>query len=175
MDILHLIDRLEEMVGEARRLPVGGGVVMPRQRIIDLIDRMRVAVPREVYDAREMLEKKDDLLREAQEEAQILIAEARAKLEERVNETSIVKASEERAKEVMTSAQARAEELLRGAEEQARGRLDDAQTSSRAQMREADQYALQTLKKLELELDGFMATVRRGIDTLEQRAADRSA
>ncbi|HSP54890.1 MAG TPA: hypothetical protein VLS25_04815 [Dehalococcoidia bacterium] len=175
MDILHLIDRLEEIVGEARRLPVGGGVVMPRQRIIDLIDRMRVAVPREVYDAREMLEKKDDLLREAQEEAQILIAEARAKLEERVNETSIVKASEERAKEVMTSAQARAEELLRGAEEQARGRLDDAQTSSRAQMREADQYALQTLKKLELELDGFMATVRRGIDTLEQRAADRSA
>jgi len=174
LDILHLIDRLEEMVGEARRLPVGGGVVMPRQRIIDLIDRMRVAVPREVYDAREMLEKKDDLLREAQEEAQILIAEARAKLEERVNETSIVRASEERAKEVMTRAQDRAEELLRGAEEQARGRLDDAQISSRAQMREADQYALQTLKKLELELDGFMATVRRGIDTLEQRAADRS-
>ncbi len=175
MDILHLIDRLEEMVGEARRLPVGGGVVMPRQRIIDLIDRMRVAVPREVYDAREMLEKKDDLLREAQEEAQMLIAEARAKLEDRINETSIVKASEERAKEVMTRAQDRAEDLLRGAEEQARGRLDDAQASSRAQMREADQYALQTLKKLEHELDGFMATVRRGIDTLEQRAADRPA
>ena len=175
MDILHLIDRLEEMVGEARRLPVGGGSVMSRQRLIDLIDRMRVAVPREVYDAREMLEKKDELLREATEEAQILLAEARAKLEERINETSIVKASEERAREVMTKAQERAEELLRGAEEQARGRLDDAQTSARAQMREADVYALQTLKKLEGELDGFLNTVRKGIDTLEQRAADRPA
>jgi hypothetical protein len=50
LDILHLIDRLEEMVGEARRLPVGGGSVMSRQRLIDLIDRMRVAV-REVCDA----------------------------------------------------------------------------------------------------------------------------
>jgi hypothetical protein len=69
----------------------------------------------------------------------------------------------------------RAQELLRGAEEQARGRLDDAQTSARAQMREADVYALQTLKKLEQELDGFMSTVRRGIDTLEHRAADRSS
>ncbi|HET8943379.1 MAG TPA: hypothetical protein VFO59_01225 [Dehalococcoidia bacterium] len=175
MDILHLIDRLEEMVGEARRLPVGGGSVMSRQRLIDLIDRMRVAVPREVYDAREMLEKKDELLREAQEEAQVLLAEARAKLEERINETSVVKASEERAKEVMTKAQERAQELLRGAEEQARGRLDDAQSTARSQMREADVYALQTLKKLEQELDGFMSTVRRGIDTLEHRAADRSS
>ncbi len=174
MDILHLIDRLEEMVGEARRLPVGGGAVMSRQRLIDLIDRMRVAVPREVYDAREMLEKKDELLREAQEEAKVLLAEARAKLDERINKTSVVKASEERSKEIVTKAQERAQELLRGAEEQARGRLDDAQVSARAQMREADVYALQTLKKLEQELDGFLNTVRRGIDTLEHRAADRT-
>ncbi len=86
-----------------------------------------------------------------------------------------MKASEERAKEVVVKAQERAEELLRSAEEQARGRLDDAQATSRAQMREADIYALQTLKKLEGELDGFLNTVRRGIDTLEQRAADRPA
>jgi len=175
LDILHLIDRLEEMVSEARRLPVGGSVVMSRQRLIDLIDRMRVAVPREVYDAREMLEKKEELLREAQEEAQLLLAEARAKLEARINETSIVKASEERAREVLAKAQERAEELVRTAEGQARGRLDDAQASARAQMREADVYALQTLKRLEQELDGFLNTVRKGIDTLEQRAADRPA
>ncbi len=173
MDILHLIDRLEEMVGEARRLPVGGGAVIPRQRLIDLIDRMRVAVPREVYDARELLEKRDELLRESQEEATLLLAEARAKLEERVNETSIVKASEERAREVMLKAQERAEELGKSAEQQARGRLDDAQGSALAQMKEADVYALQTLRKLEQELDGFLKTVTRGIETLEQRAADR--
>ena len=29
MDILHLIDRLEEIATDARRLPVGGGVVDP--------------------------------------------------------------------------------------------------------------------------------------------------
>ena len=57
MDILHHIDRLEEIVGEARKLPVGGGLVMPRQRLLDLIDRMRVSVPKEVYDARDVMEK----------------------------------------------------------------------------------------------------------------------
>jgi vacuolar-type H+-ATPase subunit H len=173
MDILHLIDRLEEMVGEARRLPVGGGAVIPRQRILDLIDRMRVAVPREVYDARELVEKQEEILHKARDEAALMLAEAKARLEERITDTSVVKAAEERSKELVAQAQTRAESLAREAEEQARGRLDDAQSSARAQMHEADVYALQTLKRLEVELDGFLTTVRRGIDTLDQRAAER--
>ena len=173
MDILHLVDRLEEMVGDARRLPVGGGAVMSRQRLLDLIDRMRVAVPREVYDARELLEKRDEVLREAQEEGALLLAKTKEEIEERLKDSAVVKAAEERARELVSQAQERAQELGRSSEEQARGRLDDAQEASLAQMREADVYALQTLRRLEQELDGFLATVRKGIDTLEQRAAER--
>lgn len=175
MDILHLIDRLEEMVRDARRLPVGGGAVLSRQRLLDLIDRMRVAVPKEIYDAREVLERQDEILRSAHEDAEMLLAEARVQVEEKLKDTAVVKAAEERAKEVAAEAQRRAQELLRSAEEQARARLDDAQEASRAQMREADVYALQVLRKLEEELEGFLATVRRGVETLEQRAADRSS
>ena len=173
MDILHLIDRLEEMVVEARRLPVGGGAVIPRQRLLDLVDRMRVTVPREVYDARELVEKQEEILHKARDEAALMLSEARARLEERITDASVVKAAEERAKEIAAQAQERAESLVRDAEAQARGRLDDAQETSRAQMHEADVYALQTLKRLETELDGFLSTVRKGIDTLDQRAADR--
>ncbi len=174
MDILHLIDRLEEMVRDARRLPVGGGAVLSRQRLLDLIDRMRVAVPKEIYDAREVLERQDDILRTAHEDAEMLLAEARVQVEEKLKDSAVVKAAEERAREVTAEAQRRAQELLKSAEEQARARLDDAQEASRAQMREADVYALQVLRKLEEELEGFLATVRRGVETLEQRAADRS-
>jgi len=173
LDILHLIDVLEEMVGEARKLPVGGSQMIPRQRLIDLIDRMRVAVPREVYDAWELVEKRDEVVRGAQEEAAMLIAEAKARLEERLSETAVLQAAEQRARELTAQAQERAEELVRSAEQQARARLDDAQEASRAQMRESDVYSLQTLKRLEQELDGFLNTVRRGIDSLEQRVAER--
>jgi cell division septum initiation protein DivIVA len=173
MDILHLIDRLEELAADARRLPVGGGVVISRQRLLDLIDRMRVAVPREVYDSREVIEHRDDVIKQAEDQAAKLLEDARAEREKMLEEKELVKAAEERSREVLTEAQARAQEMVRSAEEQARGRLDDAQESSRAQMREADVYALQTLKRLEQELDGFLVTVRRGIDTLEHRAAER--
>ena len=174
MDILHLIDRLEELAGEAKRLPVGGGAVMSRQRLLDLIDRMRVAVPREVYDSRDLLEKRDEVLREAQEEAALIRADAQRQLEEKLQETEVVKEAEERSRDLMRQGEQRAQELVKSAEEQARGRLDDAQESARAQMREADVYALQTLKRLEHELDGFMSTVRKGIDTLERRGAERT-
>ena len=173
MDILHLIDRLEEVAGEARRLPVGGGLVVSRQRLLDLVDRMRVAVPREVYDAREVIEKRNEVLAAAEAEATRLLNEARAEVESRLKDNAVVKAAEEKSREVMLKAKERAEELARAAEEQARARLDEAQDVGRSQMREADVYALQTLKRLETELDGFIATVRRGIDALEQRAAER--
>ncbi len=146
---------------------------MSRQRLLELIDRMRVAVPREVYDSRELIEQRDEVLRGAREEAALILAEAQAKLEERLKETEIVKAAEQRAKEMVSLADDRAQQLARSAEEQARARLDEAQESARAQMREADVYALQTLKRLEQELDGFISTVRKGVDTLERRGAER--
>jgi len=173
VDILHHIDRLEELVGEARKLPVGGGLVLSRQRLLDLIDRMRVAVPKEVYDAREVIEKRDEVLADATAEASRIIARAKEEVEERLKETEVVKAAEERARQILAQGQERLLELSREAEAQAAGRLDDAQEAAREQMREADVYALQTLRKLETELNEFIATVRRGVDTLEKRAADR--
>ncbi|MDO8613019.1 MAG: hypothetical protein Q7R32_09390 [Dehalococcoidia bacterium] len=173
MDILHHIDRLEELVGEARKLPVGGGLVVSRQRLLDLIDRMRVAVPKEVYDARDVIEKRDEVLADATAEASRIIARAKEEVEERLKETEVVKAAEERARQILAQGQERLLELSREAEAQAAARLDDAQDAAREQMREADVYALQTLRKLETELSEFIATVRRGIDTLEKRAAER--
>ena len=173
MDILHLIDRLEELLGEARRLPVGGGVVVNRTKLADIIDRMRVAVPREVYDSREIVEGRDELLRAATDEAEQLLSRAKEELEARLSEAEVVRAAQDRAAKLVGEAQERASQLRRDSEEQARARLDEASQSSREEMREADAYALQTLRKLEGELEGFLATVRRGVDALEIRSAER--
>jgi cell division septum initiation protein DivIVA len=173
LDILHLIDRLEEIIADARRLPIGGGTVVSRQQVIDLIDQMRVAVPREVYDARDVIERRDDVITEAEHKAEEILSQAREELERRLSQTEIVQASQEKAREVVAAAEDRASELLRSAEEQARERLDEAQRVSRAEMGEADAYAVTTLRRLEEQLEGFLSTVRNGIDALEARSAER--
>ena len=48
MDLLHLVDRLEELVAGAQRMPIGSRAIVDRRRLLDIVDQMRVAIPDEV-------------------------------------------------------------------------------------------------------------------------------
>ncbi|RPI88649.1 MAG: hypothetical protein EHM41_00530 [Chloroflexi bacterium] len=145
MDILHLIDRLEEILNESRPLPFTHNVIVDEDRILDLIDQMRVAIPEEVKKAQQLLAQRDRILAQAQEEANRTLALAREKSEQLVERDAIVQA-----------AQGRAEQIVAG-----------AKTEVIDIRREADDYALDTLTKLELELDRSLTQVRNGIRTLQ--------
>ena len=169
MDILYLIDRLEELVARAFRVPLSSDVVVHRQRLLDLIDRMRVAMPADIREAREVLQKQEEALAQAQEEAGRIIARAQAELEERLKDEAVVKAAEERGQQIVREGEERAQALVRDAETQARDRLDEAQKSAQQQMEEADLYALQTLRRLETQLNNFLNAVLKGIEAMEER------
>jgi vacuolar-type H+-ATPase subunit H len=169
MDILYLIDRLEELVARAFHVPMGSGVVVHRQRLLDLIDRMRVAMPVDIREAREVLQKQEEVLAQAQEEAGRIIARAQAELEERLKDEAVVKAAEERAQQIVREGEERAQSLVRDGEAQARERLDEAEKGAQQQMEEADLYSLQTMRRLETQLNNFLNTIRKGIQTMEER------
>jgi len=169
MDVLYLIDRLEELVARGFPVPLGSGVVVHRQRLLDLIDRMRVAMPADIREAREVLQKQEEALAQAQEEAGRIIARAQAELEERLKNEAVVRAAEERGQQIVREGEERAQALVRDAETQARERLDEAEKGAQQQMEEADLYALQTMRRLETQLNNFLNTVRKGIDTMEER------
>jgi len=169
IDILYLIDRLEELVARSFRVPLGSGVVVHRQRLLDLIDRMRVAMPADIREAREVLQKQEEVLAQAQEEAGRIIARAQAELEERLKDEAVVKAAEERGQQIVREGEERAQALVRDAETQARERLDEAQKIAQQQMEEADLYTLQTMRRLETQLNSFLNTIRKGIETMEER------
>jgi vacuolar-type H+-ATPase subunit H len=170
IDVLYLIDRLEELVAQGFNVPMGSGVVVHRQRLLDLIDRMRVAMPADIREAREVLQKQEEVLAQAQEEAGRIIARAQAELEERLKDEAVVKAAEERAQQIVREGEGRAQALVRDGEAQARERLDEAERSAQQQMEEADLYSLQTMRRLETQLNNFLNAVRKGIATMEERA-----
>ncbi|NMC78674.1 MAG: ATP synthase F0 subunit B [Chloroflexi bacterium] len=145
MDILHLVDRLEELFNESRSVPLTHSVVVDEDRMLDIIDQMRVSIPEEIKKAQQLLANRDRILAQAQEEANRIVALAREKEEQMLERDPIVQ-----------SAQARAEQII-------------AQTQAECEntKREADQYVLETLNKLELDLDRFLSQVRNGIRTLQ--------
>jgi len=154
MDILHLVDRLEELFNESRSIPFTHSVVVDEDRMLDLIDQMRVSIPEEIRKAQQILAQKDRLTAQAQEEANRTLGLAREKGDQLVERDNIVQA-----------AQIRAEQIL----EQAREEVSLTR-------READDYVLETLANFEMELDRILNQVRNGIRTLqaEKPATDTS-
>jgi len=146
MDILHLVDRLEELFNESRSIPFTHSVIVDEDLMLDIIDQMRVSIPEEIKKAQQLLAQKDRLLAQAQEEANRTLALAREKSEQVVERDAIVQA-----------AQARAEQII------AQAKVDIEHTK-----READEYVLDTLTNLEMELDRSLNQVRNGIRTLSR-------
>ncbi len=160
------------MAGEARRLPIGGGIVVDRRRLLDIIDQIRVAVPKEVREAQDILSEREEFLNRARQEAEQVLAEAHAEVEERLKDSELLKAAEEKGRELIRQAEDRISAMIKEAEEQARAKLEEAESHARQQMDEADRYALEMLRRLQAQLAGFEASVRAGIETLEARLTD---
>ena len=169
MDVLHLIDRLEELVAEARRMPIGQGVVVDRRRILELVDQMRSSVPWEVKQAQEIVAEKEALLEEARREGEGIVARAEMDAQAKLDDTEIVKAAEREAKDISMRAEQRAQQLLDETQETVTAKLRQAENSATQQMDEADRYALEMLRRLEAQLSAFSSTVRAGIGALEDR------
>jgi cell division septum initiation protein DivIVA len=145
MDILHLIDRLEEILNQSRPFPFTHSVMVDEDRILDIIDQMRVAIPDEVKKAQQILAQRDRILAQAQEEANRTLTIAREKSDQIVERDAIVQA-----------AHARAEQIINNA------RSDVAGTQQ-----EADEYVLETLRRLEMELERSLNQTRNGIMLLQ--------
>ena len=145
MDILHLVDRLEELFNESRPIWFTHSVIVDEDRMLDLIDQMRVSIPEEIKKAQQLLANRDRLLAQAQEEASRTVQLARDKADQVVDRDPIVQAAQVRADQIIAQARAEAE-LTR---------------------READDYVQGSLSNLQLELERLMNQVQNGIKTLQ--------
>src|SRR5258706_3248128 len=146
MDLLHLVDRLEELFNESRTVPFTRNAVVDEDKMLDIIDQMRVTIPNEVKQAQQILTQRDRFLAQAQEEANRIVALAREKADQMVEHETIVK-----------SAMTRADQIL------AQARLD-----AQATRRDADDYVIDGLQHLDAEITRLQTQVRNGIRKLEE-------
>jgi len=151
MDILNLIDRLEELFNESRSVWLTRKVLVNEDRMLDLIDQMRVSIPDEIKKAQQIINQKDRILAQANESANRTISLAQEKSLQMVDRDTIVK-----------SAQVRADEIIAKAKE-------DVELIKK----EADEYAQNTLVNLELKVDRILTEIRNGIRALEVENKDQ--
>src|SRR5512133_1222693 len=117
MDILHLVDRLEELFNESRSVPLTHSVMVDEERILDIIDQMRVTIPEEIKKAQQLLAQRDRILAQAKEEADRTIAIAQDRSKQLVERDAIVENAKARADEIIDSVRADNERTKRDADD----------------------------------------------------------
>src|SRR5450432_1656000 len=96
MDIQHLVDRLEDLIDEGRHLPMTKLTMVDEERALEIIDQMRISVPEEVDKASRILNQKDRLMAQANEEAARVVDLAREKSETLIQRDAIAQAAQNR-------------------------------------------------------------------------------
>jgi hypothetical protein len=147
MDILHLVDRLEELFNESRPIPLTHNVIVDEDKFLDIIDQMRISIPEEVKKAQQLGAQKDRVMAQAQEEANRTLQLAREKADALVEKEGLVQDAKRRSEQILQQARLEAENIKAG----------------------ADQYAMDSLKNIEAELERLMTQVRNGVQMLEQK------
>ena len=109
MDILQLIDRLEELFNESKNIPLTRNVMVDEDRMLDIIDQMRIAIPEEVKKAQQLLGQRDRVLAQAQEEANRTLEIARQKADQLASKEIVMQEAQRRADQILVQARADAE------------------------------------------------------------------
>lgn len=148
MDVLELIDKLDDLIHNARPVPLTDQVRIDREAIFELLDEMRSTIPEEVKQARWIVKERQEMLAEARREADRMLAEARERVQHEVSQQEVVRQAEREAQEMLEAARQREREVRLGAED----------------------YADEVLGTLEVNLGKFMKAVQRGRERLQGKA-----
>ena len=152
MDILQLIDRLEELFNESKNIPLTRNVMVDEDRMLDIIDQMRIAIPEEVKKAQQLLGQRDRVLAQAQEEANRTLDLARQKADQLVAKDAVAQEASRRAELILAQARTDAENV----------RMD------------ADDYVLDSLTQLQAELERISNQVANGVRTVKDEQVRRA-
>ncbi|NJN15993.1 MAG: hypothetical protein HC822_06740 [Oscillochloris sp.] len=114
IELDDLIDELEDALADGRRVPFSGRLLVDEDRILDIIDRMRVALPEELKRARRVIQDQERL-----------IAEAQARVQQVLEERGLTEAIEAERMRLIRQAEQEAVQIRAGADEYARQVLEE--------------------------------------------------
>ncbi len=156
MELLELVQELERLLTSAPSLPGTGRIIMDKEKVLDLVAKISVAVPRDLEEAQDLLQMREKLMNQALSESRRIRVSAEEEAQTLTKDSEIVKEARDQSDKLATEAQLKAQRVLTEADDQVKQRISGA-----------DEYAHNTLRKLEDDLEELLATVRRGLDVID--------
>jgi cell division septum initiation protein DivIVA len=84
--VFEALDELVTILEEARGLPMTSSCVVPRGDVLELLDEIRDALPGELDDAQDVLDRRDEIVGTAEHQAEQTISKANLEAEQTVTD-----------------------------------------------------------------------------------------
>jgi hypothetical protein len=149
LDVEAYIGQLEQLLAEARPMPLSSSIIVNRRDVEDVLAELRTRLPDELRQSRWIIKERDELLQQAAREAEQLMTDTRVERDRMLSETEIVKASQREAERI----------------------VEDAREQARILRLEAEDYVDGKLANFEIVLNKTLKAVEKGRERLRGRLA----
>ena len=147
MNVHDPLDQLTEIVSSARAMPMSASCIVNRGEVLDLLDDVRGALPTQIREADALIGEREQVMAEAQVQADEVLAEAHSQAALLVSQ------------EWVYAAALREADVIRG----------EAQADAERMRREVDDYVDGKLANFEVALHKTLTAVERGRDKIRGR------
>ncbi|MEZ4520426.1 MAG: hypothetical protein R3A46_02120 [Thermomicrobiales bacterium] len=136
--LMQLLDDLEEAVTHGRRFPGSSRVAVDGQHVVNLIDELRVSLPVELQQARRVVQERQRIVIDAQEEARGIIDSAQERANYLVSQAGVLGEARQRSEQRLREAEENAQRTRHGVSQFALSVIDDIESNLRDQLHELE-------------------------------------
>ena len=175
------LDRLEEiLVADSPRVPLSGRVLVNEQLIFAQLDHLRHHLPAMVLEAEQVLQRREEILRHAQAQAQQIVLQAEQQAARILDQHRITQQAQQEAQQLRAQVQqecaalrqttvAELHHLRQQTQEELAQQRQQMEAERQRLIQGAQNYANQVLTLLEQVLGENLQRVQQGRHQLQQR------
>jgi F0F1-type ATP synthase membrane subunit b/b' len=129
VDLAGQIQQLEDMIKEAKSMPLSSSALLNRDELLELVEQMKTSLPEEVKQARWVVRDREELLAKARRDAEKIVEDARAEQLRMATREEIVQRAKQESERIVAEAGEEARTMRLEAEDYVDARLAQFQNA----------------------------------------------
>ena len=149
MDLAGQLAQLQQIVREAKSMPLSSSVLISRDEVLEMLHQMQESLPEEIKQARWVVRDREDLLAKARAEGDRIIEGSREEQRRMAMKDAVAKRAEEEAARLLQEAEDSTGDMRREAEDYVDGKLAQFEIALRKILEDAQGTARSLAKTLD--------------------------
>jgi len=149
MDLAGRLAQLEQIVRDAKSMPLSSSVLISRDEVLEMLHEMQESLPEEIKQARWVVKDREELLAKARAEGDRIIEQAHEEQRRMAMRDAVAKRAQEESARMVQEAEDTTSEMRREAEDYVDGKLAQFEIALRKILEDAQGTARSLAKTLD--------------------------